>query len=104
MEPERRESGAGAGVGRREEECSTGEGSLILAGMTNPDPRWCALMRAAAPPRPRAPAVVDRADFDPAYDPARPIECEVCGMEMRYTGACKILCSNCGYKRDCSDP
>ena len=47
---------------------------------------------------------VDRADFDPRYDPEAPIECEVCGSVMRYVAACKILCSNCGYRRDCSDP
>lgn len=49
-------------------------------------------------------SVVDRADYDPAYDPAAPILCELCGSEMRYIAACKILCPNCGYKRDCSDP
>jgi hypothetical protein len=47
---------------------------------------------------------VDRSDFDPSYNPSAPIECEVCGFEMRYVAACKILCSNCGYRRDCSDP
>lgn len=46
----------------------------------------------------------DRVDFDPAFDPAGPIACEVCGGEMRYVAACKILCGNCGYRRDCSDP
>lgn len=64
------------------------------------DPRWCARLASA---RQQARSV-DRADFDPDYDPAAPIECEVCGSEMRYIAACKILCSNCGYKRDCSDP
>ncbi len=47
---------------------------------------------------------VDRADFDPGWDPGAPIHCEVCGFEMEYTGSCKILCRNCGYTRDCSDP
>lgn len=47
---------------------------------------------------------VDRADFDPTYDPNESIICEVCGNEMRYTGVCKIECRVCGYKRDCSDP
>lgn len=46
----------------------------------------------------------DRADFDPEYDPEAPIHCELCGTQMYYTGACKIQCPNCGYKRDCSDP
>ena len=69
-----------------------------------PDPRWCALIRGAGRPRPPVPREADRADFDPSYDPAAPIVCEVCGSEMRYTGSCKILCANCGYRRDCSDP
>lgn len=70
------------------------------------DPRWCARLRAPLPERGKAPArpVVDRADFDPNYDPDRPIECECCGGTMYYTAACKIQCPNCGYKRDCSDP
>jgi hypothetical protein len=66
------------------------------------DPRWCARLKAASAPTP--PREVDRVDFDPAYDPRAPIECELCGNEMRYTAACKIMCGVCGYKRDCSDP
>lgn len=46
----------------------------------------------------------DRVDFDPEYDPAAPVVCELCGFVMGYTGACKLMCGNCGYKRDCSDP
>lgn len=77
-----------------------------------PDPRWCARLREgaeravrraeepAAPPR----RVMDRVDFDPSYDPAAPVVCEMCGGEMHYTGACKLMCGNCGYRRDCSDP
>lgn len=57
-------------------------------------------------PRPpcasRAP--VDRADYDPHYDPAAPVRCEVCGGVMYYTAACKLKCPSCGYMRDCSDP
>ena len=30
-------------------------------------------------------------------------ECEVCGYRM-YGLHCKIICPNCGYRRDCSDP
>lgn len=30
-------------------------------------------------------------------------ECEVCGCAM-YGLHCKIVCPNCGYRRDCSDP
>lgn len=77
-----------------------------------PDPRWCARLKAgssrpADPPAPPAaprPAEADRVDFDPSYDPAAPVHCEVCGAEMHYTGACKLMCGNCGYRRDCSDP
>ena len=71
--------------------------------MNGVDPRWCARV-AIARSADRRDVGVDRADFDPAYDPRAPIECEMCGSEMRYIAACKILCSNCGYRRDCSDP
>lgn len=30
-------------------------------------------------------------------------ECELCGAEM-FGLHCKLICSNCGYRRDCSDP
>lgn len=30
-------------------------------------------------------------------------QCEVCGYKM-YGLHCKIICPNCGYRRDCSDP
>lgn len=30
-------------------------------------------------------------------------ECEVCGCRT-YGLHCKIICPNCGYRRDCSDP
>lgn len=68
------------------------------------DPRWCARLRATKTEPPSRPRVVDRADFDPRYDPEAPVICEVCAHEMRYTAACKLECRNCGYKRDCSDP
>ena len=29
--------------------------------------------------------------------------CEICGDEM-YSLHCKLVCPNCGYRRDCSDP
>lgn len=48
--------------------------------------------------------VPDRVDHDPDYDPLGPIICEVCGSPMRYLAGCKIVCGNCGYRRDCSDP
>jgi hypothetical protein len=52
----------------------------------------------------RGERVVDRADYDPGHDPSEPVLCEVCGAEMRYTAACKLVCRRCGYTRDCSDP
>lgn len=61
--------------------------------MTDEDPR--------PPDPPREP---DRVDFDPAYDPDEPVVCEICGAAMTYTASCKIICRNCGYMRDCSDP
>jgi hypothetical protein len=30
-------------------------------------------------------------------------ECEICGTEM-FGAHCKLVCPNCGYRRDCSDP
>ena len=29
--------------------------------------------------------------------------CELCGVEM-FGLHCKLVCPNCGYRRDCSDP
>ena len=30
-------------------------------------------------------------------------ECEICNSEM-FGLHCKLICPNCGYRRDCSDP
>ena len=30
-------------------------------------------------------------------------DCEICGSEMNGLH-CKLVCPNCGYRRDCSDP
>ena len=30
-------------------------------------------------------------------------ECEMCGAAM-FGLHCKLVCPNCGYRRDCSDP
>ena len=35
--------------------------------------------------------------------PAPPRDCDVCGGPT-YELHCKIICRNCGYTRDCSDP
>lgn len=31
------------------------------------------------------------------------VECELCDTQM-YGLHCKLVCPNCGYRRDCSDP
>ncbi|HWK89391.1 MAG TPA: hypothetical protein VNP72_05325 [Longimicrobium sp.] len=81
--------------------------------MSHPDPGWCARLRAgSAPPRPAPapePALAPDAAGAPPYVPLRRREipsvhaCELCGTVM-YDHHCKIVCPNCGYKRDCSDP
>lgn len=50
--------------------------------------------------RSAADAPVTDLKWDPAYPPQA---CEVCNTVM-YGLHCKIVCPNCGYKRDCSDP
>ena len=35
--------------------------------------------------------------------PIEYLTCEICGQRMSERH-CKIVCSNCGYTRDCSDP
>ena len=39
----------------------------------------------------------------PSHDEPRAPVCEICGgpIEERH---CKVVCLNCGYQRDCSDP
>lgn len=52
---------------------------------------------------PRA-APVGAPEAGPVGGPEAPaIICERCGAEM-YDRHCKVLCPNCGYQRDCSDP
>lgn len=48
--------------------------------------------------------VADRADYDPTYDAAAPVLCDICGSVMTYLASCRILCPNCGYTRSCEDP
>jgi hypothetical protein len=64
------------------------------------DQSWCARINAwRAQPEPAL----------PSGSPYIKIEvpdshtCELCGVVM-YDHNCKIVCPNCGYKRDCSDP
>jgi rubrerythrin len=74
------------------------------------DPSWCARIHAHR--REAAPA--EHAPATPSAPPAQgsPYRlrevpsthiCECCGAVM-YDHNCKIVCPNCGYKRDCSDP
>ncbi len=36
--------------------------------------------------------------------PPKPVFiCDICGAQMRDIH-CKLICPNCGYTRDCSDP
>ena len=78
--------------------------------MAHFDPSWCARINAhrAPPPEPVPPEPVPPPPA-PAAAPLTRREipsvhvCELCGTTM-YDHNCKIVCPNCGYKRDCSDP
>ncbi|HEY7766863.1 hypothetical protein [Longimicrobium sp.] len=73
--------------------------------MSHFDPSWCARLHArpAPPPEPRpvtpepAPPLFQKREIPSVH------ECELCGTVM-FDHNCKIICPNCGYKRDCSDP
>jgi rubrerythrin len=67
-----------------------------------PDPSWCARLHARpAPPQQSVPAAPAR--FFTKREIPAVHECELCGAVM-FDHNCKIVCPNCGYKRDCSDP
>lgn len=75
--------------------------------MSHFDPSWCARLHAG----PAQAEPVPQPEPEPA--PVRPLfqkreiplvhDCELCGTVM-FDHNCKIICPNCGYKRDCSDP
>jgi hypothetical protein len=74
------------------------------------DPSWCARINAHRAPAPEpAPPPAAAETQPPAPAPLKRREipsvhvCELCGTAM-YDHHCKIVCPNCGYKRDCSDP
>lgn len=92
------------------------------------NPSWCERINAPRPASPDAGAAAPPPEPEPAAGPAPgrvtaptspstaartsfftpreiPAEhlCERCGTIM-YDHNCKIVCPNCGYKRDCSDP
>ena len=80
------------------------------------DPSWCARINAHRRPAEPDPAPPSAPEPEPVSAPT-PVEplpfklreipkehvCELCGTVM-YDHNCKIVCPNCGYKRDCSDP
>lgn len=75
--------------------------------MGHPDPRWCARINAhrrppADAPPPSPPPLPAGSPYVPRPVPAVH-ECEICGAVM-FDHSCKIVCPNCGYRRDCSDP
>ena len=47
--------------------------------------------------------LTNRVNPTPAPKPASGLDCEICGARM-FERSCKIICRNCGYTRDCSDP
>lgn len=51
---------------------------------------------------PRVPDATPDRDDTPDRDATR-IVCERCGTVM-FDRHCKVVCPNCGYLRDCSDP
>lgn len=56
-------------------------------------------------PRARPPGFVPAPDPRPTEPPdhTASVVCELCGGPV-LDRHCKILCLNCGYQRDCSDP
>lgn len=80
----------------RKPEETRGEGAMPQTPAASPAPD-------APPPGPTVSAAPDAPHGRTAPgDPAAPV-CEVCGTPM-YDRHCKIVCPNCGYLRDCSDP
>jgi len=78
--------------------------------VTHIDPSWCARINAHRhPPEPPAPPARSTDAPSISGSPFRLREvpkehvCECCGTVM-FDHNCKIVCPNCGYKRDCSDP
>ncbi len=50
------------------------------------------------------PRIIGRVSEEKIQTQATPEEkCEICGAQM-FGLHCKLICPNCGYRRDCSDP
>ena len=56
------------------------------------------------PERPYNPCMKEKEEREKSQASEAPgEECELCGGEM-FGLHCKLICPNCGYRRDCSDP
>ena len=79
--------------------------------VTHIDPSWCARINAhrhsPSEPPPARPSDVPSPSASATPFRLREVPrehvCECCGTVM-FDHNCKIVCPNCGYKRDCSDP
>ena len=75
--------------------------------MNHFDQSWCARINAHKRREPEAMAAPEPVPQQASPFKLREIPkehvCECCGTVM-YDHHCKIVCPNCGYKRDCSDP
>jgi len=62
-------------------------------------------MERSPDPSPPPPTPQQQEESAPSF-PRRPDEscCELCGFPLRLEHHCKIVCPNCGFTRDCSDP
>ncbi len=58
----------------------------------------------SAADRPERPSRAERGDPAPPSEAAEEVYlCDLCGAVMLNLH-CKLICEQCGYKRDCSDP
>jgi len=53
-------------------------------------------------PRPEPEPRDDREEAT-SHDNVRDPRCDLCGARMK-EWHCRIICTSCGYQRDCSDP
>ena len=55
------------------------------------------------PPEPESKEPESNGDLARRFGPDES-HCELCGFALSLERHCKIICPNCGYTRDCSDP